>query len=75
VITALHDTDEISDMAQWVDEFEISHPVGGDYDDAVWDAYTETYGRPQFAVIDRDFDLVYVDRDLDGAEQAVMDAL
>ncbi len=75
VITALHDTDSTDDLQDWVDEFDVTHLVGGDYDDAIFDAFSEGAGRPQFAVIDRDFDLVHVGRDQDEAQQVVLDSL
>ena len=75
VITALHDSDEVADLADWADAFGVTHDVGGDYDDAVWDAYADGYGRPQFAVIDREFGLLHVGRDQGAAQQVALQAL
>ncbi len=49
--------------------------VGWDEHKDVWKAYHAYDGRPQYAVIDRDFVLIEVTRDHDAAEQAAIDAL
>lgn len=51
-----------------MDAFGITHPVGGDYDEAVWDLYALQAGRPQYIVIDRRFDVVHIGRDRNEAE-------
>ena len=54
------EVEDQADLASWVEEFDLTHPVGGDYDWRVWDAFHLTDGRPQYAVIDTDFVLIHV---------------
>ena len=43
--------------------------IAGDYEHAVWDAYNQRVGRPQYIVIDRDFVVVHGGRDQQEAEE------
>jgi hypothetical protein len=56
---SLVETETRADLAEWVESFDITHPVGGDYAWRVWEAYHQQEGRPQWVVIDRDFVLVH----------------
>lgn len=53
------------DLREWVDAFDITHLVGGDYDRSVWKAFHVQNSRPQYALVGRDFvvDLVTTDHD------------
>lgn len=59
-MTALHSTSSADQLDQWVERYEITHPVAGDFDRAILDLYTERPGRPQYAIVNRDFQLVVV---------------
>lgn len=58
-----------------MDTFGLTFPVGGDFDLEVWDAYHQMDGRPQYAVIDRNFDVVYIGTHRLNAEARVIEAL
>jgi hypothetical protein len=59
VIVSLTETDSTDDLAAWIEEFGVTHDVGGDYERKVWDAYNHlSIGRPQYIVIDRSFTVV-----------------
>ena len=68
MITSLVDVDSVDDVNAWAAEFDVTAKVGGDYDRSVWKAYHVQSGRPQYAVIDRDFVVQLVTRDHDEAE-------
>jgi hypothetical protein len=53
----------------WVEAAAITHLVGGDYDEAVWETYHQDPGRPQYLVIDRDFVVVHGGRIQSEAEE------
>jgi hypothetical protein len=63
------------DVASWIEEFDVTGKVGWDQGRAVWSAYHVESGRPQYAVIDRDFVVVEITRDHDAAEAAALEAL
>jgi hypothetical protein len=59
VIVTLTDTDGPEDLVSWAESFGVTHPIGGDYDYAVWNTYSVlSIGRPQYIVIDRSFTVV-----------------
>ena len=63
------------DLAEWIDTYAVTGRVGWDQDEAVWETYHAVSGRPQYAVIDRDFVLLEVTRDHEEAEAVALDAL
>ncbi len=69
------DAQDESDLQEWVAEFGSTHLVGGDYDHFVYDTYRDSYGRPQYAVIDTDLELVHVGRSQGEAEEIVLELL
>lgn len=75
MIVALGQCEDRDDLVAWVDKFAITHLVGGDYDDAVFEAYDLAGGRPQYAVIDRAFEVVTVTADHDEAETLILSLL
>ncbi|MCA9570432.1 MAG: hypothetical protein KC656_21455 [Myxococcales bacterium] len=58
MVTALHDTTGVDQPAARAELYEVTHVVAGDYDREVLGLYTETPGRPQYAVVDRSFRVV-----------------
>jgi len=76
VITSLVEVEEVGEVGEWIDAFDITAgKVGWDTDWTVWDTFHVERGRPQYAVLDRDFVLIEVTRDHDLAEEAAIDAL
>jgi len=53
----------------------VTGKVGWDQGREVWGAYHVESGRPQYAVIDRDFMVVEITRNHDDAEAAALEAL
>jgi len=74
-ITSLIEVESTADVAEWVEEFDVTGRVGWDTDRSVWKTYHVESGRPQYAVIDQDFVLLEVTRDHDLAEDVALDAL
>lgn len=71
-MTALHAVSGIDEVQEWIDGFEITHVVGDDGDRAVLELYTDRPGRPQYAVVDRGFDVVDIGLSRDEAFEAVL---
>ena len=54
-IAAIRRASSITDIAVgWRDEHGLTHPVLGDFDQAVWDQYHGGMAQPQYIVFDRD---------------------
>ncbi len=62
-------------MASWIEAFDMTGRVGWDQGRKVWGAYHVESGRPQYAVIDRDFMVVEITRSYDDAKAAALEAL
>ncbi len=61
-IAAIRRASSVSDIAEgWRDRFDLTHPVLGDFDQAVWDQYHGGRHQPQYIVFDRD--LIVRDKD------------
>lgn len=65
----------MEDLEAWATEFGLTHAVGDDDDRLVLDLYTERAGRPQYAVVDRGFDVVEVGLTRDEAFALVLEEL
>lgn len=73
MLTALHSASGPAELEHWATEFGITHFVGLDTDRAVvWDLYSSISGRPQYAVLNRNLDIVFEGRSRTEAEEVAL---
>jgi hypothetical protein len=78
VIASLTDISDLSDLDQWADAFGTTHTLVGDADKALWNAYVDTGGRPQYVVFDREMTIQFKGKGSSGhkdAEAVVLELL